>query len=90
RSWRFVSKGTGFNVTNPFVLYRIDEQTSEMQNEDYPQSTYTHEEQLLVQAPKSEDNFIYHLIVKVVFSASSDPGDPPTVMFDRSYANCVG
>jgi hypothetical protein len=91
RSWRFISKGSGVNVTNPLVLYRIDEQTGEMQDEKYPQSTFTHEERLLVNAPKSEDNFIYHLIVKVVFPASTDPGDPqPSVMFDRSYAKCVG
>ena len=87
RSWRFISKGTGFEALNPFALYKIDETTLDAQSVQYPQSTFTNEERLLVKAPAGEDNFIYHRITKVTFPAN---GGPPSAEFDRSWEKCVG
>ena len=87
RSWRFISKGTGTAPPSVVAEYKIDEQTSDDQNVQFPQGTYTNEQRLLVLAPAGEDNFIYHRITKFTFPAN---GGMPTASFDRSYVKCVG
>ena len=89
RSWRFISKGTGFEPTDLLMLrpYKIDETTLDGENVNYPETTLYNEERLLVLAPIGEHNFIYHRMTKVTFPAS---GDMPTAQFDRSWTKCVG
>ncbi len=90
RSWRFISKGTGFEATDVLMVkpYKIDETTLDSQNVSDDQATFTNEERLLVLAPRGEDNFIYHRVTKYTIPANGS--GEPSAQFDRSWAKCVG
>jgi hypothetical protein len=80
------SKGTG--VGSPSLgTYKASEQFyySE-QNPEGPQFTVSSEEQMVIMAPKSEDNYIRHTSVKVTNNANG----LPTATKDTVWTKCVG
>src|SRR5439155_7613376 len=82
----FSSHGSGTGAAS-LLAYKINDQTNEPdQDPEGPQATEVFEEQLLVNAAKSELNYIRHTLFKITFNAEGIP----TAFFDNSFTKCAG
>ncbi|PYO06436.1 MAG: hypothetical protein DMD30_12660 [Gemmatimonadetes bacterium] len=82
----FSSHGSGTGAPS-LLAYKINDQTNESdQDPEGPQATEVFEEQLLVNAAKSELNYIRHTLFKITFNAEGIP----TAFFDNSFTKCAG
>ena len=80
------SHGSGVGAPS-LVPYKISDQNTESdQDPEGPQATELMEEQLLVNAAKSELNYIRHTVIKVTFNAAGIP----TATVDNTFTKCAG
>jgi len=80
------SHGSGVGAPS-LLAYKINDQNTESdQDPDGPQATVLMEEQLLVNAAKSELNYIRHTVFKITFNAAGIP----TAFVDNTFTKCAG
>ena len=81
------SRGTGTGLPPDSFVYKVSDQTNDSVQEPVgPQFTMLDEERFLILAPKSEDNYIFHMVFKLTMNANG----MPTASVDRSFTECVG
>lgn len=83
---RVNSRGTGIGVPSTYTYKVSDLFTYSEQNPEGPQFTISQEQQVLMLAPKSADNYIRHMVFKLTNNANG----LPTADFERSWTECRG